>query len=500
MSKVKYPDKEKIRIQIDEILDKSELFDATEDKSSTYTNDKIVQLKPVKQHLPVGKYIGAVAAIAAIVVFVIAVKNYQTVGRGEQSKISFVPLATSSSEADMHESTAEEATVKQSQISDMIIEDYNSYEMLYSKLNVMSEGTINIENRTEYGYTYSVRNDNVATRNNVVLYIDVPYDIKYNDKQLIGGAAIDATGVPLPEATIASAKTADAVLLGAVGGPKWDNVAPEIRPEKGLLGIRKALGLYCNLRPIKVSRFVAHLSPLKNERVSGTDLLIVRELTGGIYFGAKNEAAPDADGVETASDVEIYTRPEVERIARFAFEAAKKRRGKVTSVDKANVLASSRMWRRIVGEMQAQDYSGIELNNFYVDNCAMQLVLNPGQFDVVLTNNIFGDILSDEASVIAGSIGMLPSASLGDSTGMYEPIHGSAPDIAGQGIANPLGTIYSVAMMLRYSLDQDAAADAIEAAIDRVLEKGYRTPDLCGEGLTKVSTSQMGQLIAAELA
>ena len=320
------------------------------------------------------------------------------------------------------------------------------------------------------------------------------------DRQLIGGAAIDATGVPLPEATIASAKTADAVLLGAVGGPKWDNVAPEIRPEKGLLGIRKALGLYCNLRPIKVSRFVAHLSPLKNERVEGTDLLIVRELTGGIYFGANNEAAPNADGVETASDVEIYTRPEVERIAKFAFEAAKKRRGKVTSVDKANVLASSRMWRRIVGEMQAKAYSDIELNNFYVDNCAMQLVLNPGQFDVVLTNNIFGDILSDEASVIAGSIGMLPSASLGDSTGMYEPIHGSAPDIAGQGIANPLGTIYSVAMMLRYSLNQDAAADAIEAAIDRVLEKGYRTPDLCGAGLTKVSTSQMGQLIAAELA
>lgn len=320
------------------------------------------------------------------------------------------------------------------------------------------------------------------------------------DRQLIGGAAIDAAGVPLPEATIASAKNSDAVLLGAVGGPKWDNVAPELRPEKGLLGIRKALGLYCNLRPIKVSRFVAHLSPLKNERVEGTDMLIVRELTGGIYFGAKNEAAPNVDGVETASDVEIYTRPEVERIARFAFEAAKKRRGKVTSVDKANVLASSRMWRRIVGEMQSKAYGDVELNNFYVDNCAMQLVLNPGQFDVVLTNNIFGDILSDEASVIAGSIGMLPSASLGDSTGMYEPIHGSAPDIAGRGIANPLGTIYSVAMMLRYSLDQDAAADAIEAAIDRVLEKGYRTPDLCGEGLTKVSTSQMGQLIAAELA
>ena len=319
------------------------------------------------------------------------------------------------------------------------------------------------------------------------------------DKQLIGGAAIDATGVPLPEATIASAKTADAVLLGAVGGPKWDNVAPEIRPEKGLLGIRKALGLYCNLRPIKVSRFVAHLSPLKNERVSGTDLLIVRELTGGIYFGAKNEAAPDADGVETASDVEIYTRPEVERIARFAFEAAKKRRGKVTSVDKANVLASSRMWRRIVGEMQAQDYSGIELNNFYVDNCAMQLVLNPGQFDVVLTNNIFGDILSDEASVIAGSIGMLPSASLGDSTGMYEPIHGSAPDIAGMDIANPIATIVSAAMMLEMSFGLVEEAKAINDAVDKVLDQNYRTTDIMSDGMKKVGCKEMAKLIAENI-
>ena len=317
------------------------------------------------------------------------------------------------------------------------------------------------------------------------------------DKQLIGGAAIDATGVPLPEATIASAKTADAVLLGAVGGPKWDNVAPEIRPEKGLLGIRKALGLYCNLRPIKVSRFVAHLSPLKNERVSGTDLLIVRELTGGIYFGAKNEAAPDADGVETASDVEIYTRPEVERIARFAFEAAKKRRGKVTSVDKANVLASSRMWRRIVGEMQAQDYSGIELNNFYVDNCAMQLVMNPGQFDVILTENMFGDILSDEASMITGSIGMLSSASLNKTKlGLYEPSHGSAPDIAGKNVANPIATILSAAMMLRYSLDLDKEADAIEAAVAAVLKEGYRTTDIMSEGCTLVGTDKMGDLIA----
>ena len=317
------------------------------------------------------------------------------------------------------------------------------------------------------------------------------------DKQLIGGAAIDATGVPLPEATIASAKTADAVLLGAVGGPKWDNVAPEIRPEKGLLGIRKALGLYCNLRPIKVSRFVPHLSPLKNERVSGTDLLIVRELTGGIYFGAKNEAAPDADGVETASDVEIYTRPEVERIARFAFEAAKKRRGKVTSVDKANVLASSRMWRRIVGEMQAQDYSGIELNNFYVDNCAMQLVMNPGQFDVILTENMFGDILSDEASMITGSIGMLSSASLNKTKlGLYEPSHGSAPDIAGKNVANPIATILSAAMMLRYSLDLDKEADAIEAAVAAVLKEGYRTTDIMSEGCTLVGTDKMGDLIA----
>ena len=328
---------------------------------------------------------------------------------------------------------------------------------------------------------------------------------KYNialeyDRQLIGGAAIDATGHPLPEATVKSAQAADAVLLGAVGGPKWDNVEPTLRPEKALLGIRKALGLYCNLRPIKVSRFVSHLSPLKDERVANADLLIVRELTGGIYFGTHNEAALDENGVENASDIEIYSRPEVERIAKFAFEAAKKRKGKVTSVDKANVLASSRMWRKITAEIHDKNYGEVELNNLYVDNCAMQLVLNPGQFDVILTNNIFGDILSDEASVIAGSIGLLPSASLGDGTGMYEPIHGSAPDIAGMGIANPLGTILSAAMMLRYSLNADAAAQAIEDAVDRVLAKGYRTPDLAGPGLTKVSTSEMGRLVAEELA
>ena len=312
----------------------------------------------------------------------------------------------------------------------------------------------------------------------------------------VGGAAIDNHGQPLPPATVEGCEQADAVLFGSVGGPKWDNVDPSIRPEKGLLNIRKGLGLYCNLRPMKVSKYTAHLSPLKTERAEGADLLIVRELTGGIYFGTHNEAHLNADGVEEASDIEMYTRPEVERIARFSFEAARKRSGKVTSVDKANVLGSSRMWRKIVTEMRDKEYPDVELNHFYVDNCAMQLVLNPKQFDVVLTNNIFGDILSDEASTIAGSIGLLPSASLGDGAGMYEPIHGSAPDIAGQGIANPLATILSVAMMLRYSLNQDAAADAVERAVDEVLEAGYRTPDLWAEGLKRVSTAEMGKLVA----
>ncbi len=324
------------------------------------------------------------------------------------------------------------------------------------------------------------------------------FDLEF-DKQLIGGCAIDAVGVPLPEATVVSAKAADAVLLGAVGGPKWDNVAPEIRPEKGLLGIRKALGLYCNLRPMTVSNFTAHLSPLRPEQVAGADLLIVRELTGGIYFGKHDEAHHNAEGVEEASDIELYTVPEIKRIARYAFAAARQRRGKVTSVDKANVLASSRLWRRVVTQLQAEEYPDVELNHFYVDNCAMQLVLNPKQFDVILTNNIFGDILSDEASTLAGSIGLLPSASLGDGTGMYEPIHGSAPDIAGQGIANPTATILSAAMMLRYSLQQPEAAAAVEEAVNAVMEQGYRTKDLHSEGLQLVSTSEMAALIAAEL-
>lgn len=318
------------------------------------------------------------------------------------------------------------------------------------------------------------------------------------DYQLMGGCAIDQCGVPLPEETLAAAKDSDAVLLGAVGGPKWDAVDPSIRPEKGLLAIRKALGLYCNLRPMVVSKHVAHLSPLKTERAQGADMLIVRELTGGIYFGEHKEATL-IDGVETAFDVELYTRPEIERIAHKAFAAAKLRRGKVTSVDKANVLGSSRMWRKIVEEIHAKDYPEIELNHMYVDNCAMQLVLNPKQFDVILTNNIFGDILSDESSTIAGSIGLLPSASLGDGTGLYEPIHGSAPDIAGKGVANPLATILSAAMLLRYSGHEEKAAQAIEKAVDDVMSAGYRTPDLAGEGLTTVSTEEMSALVVKAL-
>lgn len=324
-----------------------------------------------------------------------------------------------------------------------------------------------------------------------VFQLDIEYDYK-----LMGGCAYDKFGTPLPEETIASAKASDAVLLGAVGGPKWDKI-PDVtkRPEKGLLGIRKALGLYCNLRPVTVRPYMAHLSPLKTERAQGADLVIVRELTGGIYFGEHQEAT-NRDGVETAWDIEKYTRPEVERIAIKAFEAARLRRGKVTSVDKANVLGSSRMWRKIVTELHDAKYPDVELNHYYVDNCAMQLVLNPKQFDVILTNNIFGDILSDEGSTIAGSIGLLPSASLGDGTGMYEPIHGSAPDIAGKDIANPLGTILSAAMLLRYSLHQEAAARAIEKAVDDVMLAGYRTPDLAGEGLITVGTRKMGELVA----
>ncbi|MEG6584144.1 3-isopropylmalate dehydrogenase [Dendrosporobacter sp. 1207_IL3150] len=308
-----------------------------------------------------------------------------------------------------------------------------------------------------------------------------------------GGAAIDLYGIPLPDSTIEAARQADAVLLGAVGGPKWDNVAPDIRPEKAILGLRKALGLYANLRPVRVPASLSEYSPLKPEIVSDTDVLIVRELTGGIYFGEKCEATV-VDGVEQAWDIEVYSVPEVTRIVALACQAAKLRRGKVVSVDKANVLASSRLWRRTADKV-AQDHADVELSHMYVDNCAMQLALAPKNFDVIVTSNLFGDILSDEAAVLGGSIGMMPSASMGEGTGLYEPIHGSAPDIAGKGIANPIGTILSAAMLLRHSLNEEAAAASIESAVDKVLAEGYRTADLYRAGLTKVSTGEMTRLI-----
>ncbi len=308
-----------------------------------------------------------------------------------------------------------------------------------------------------------------------------------------GGTAYDKFGTPLPADTIEAAKQADAILFGAVGGDQWDNVEPKLRPEQAVLGLRKALGLYVNLRPVKVPEVLAEYSPLKPEIVTGTDVLIVRELVGGIYFGDRCESEIH-NGVERAWDLENYSVPEVQRITKFAMTAAQKRRHKVTSVDKANVLATSRLWRRTVIDT-AKAYPDVALNHFYVDNCAMQLALNPKQFDVIVTGNLFGDILSDEAAVLGGSIGMMPSASIGEQTSLYEPIHGSAPDIAGKGIANPCATILSAAMLLRYSLDEDAAADCIEQAVDKALAAGWRTPDLYKDGFKKADTQTMTDVI-----
>lgn len=315
--------------------------------------------------------------------------------------------------------------------------------------------------------------------------------------ELLGGCAIDETGVPYPEKTEKACKASQAVLLGAVGGPKWDSQPGSNRPEAGLLAIRESLGLFANLRPAKIFAPLKSASPLKEEIIGGgLDILIVRELTGGIYFG--DRGTYEKDGVEGAYDTERYTVPEIERIVRAGFEYAMKRNKKLTCVDKANVLDSSRLWRRVAERVKA-DYPEVELSYMYVDNCAMQLVRNPGQFDVIVTSNMFGDILSDEASMISGSIGMLASASLAKGTfGLYEPIHGSAPDIAGQQKANPLATILSGAMMLRYTFGERAAADAIERAVDTALTRA-RTPDIYEEGLEKVTTSQMGSLVASLL-
>lgn len=317
------------------------------------------------------------------------------------------------------------------------------------------------------------------------------------DEKLMGGCAIDEAGTSLPQETIDACLSADAVLLGAVGGPKWDNLPNGDRPEKGLLGIRGALKLFANLRPAILYPQLKHATPLKEEIVGdGLDILIVRELTSGIYFGEKNKVVCEEDDSKTyASDLEKYTVAEIERITRVGFNAAMKRNKKVCVVDKANVLESSRLWRVVVNRV-AKDYPEVEYSFMYVDNAAMQLVVNPKQFDVMITSNIFGDILSDEASIITGSIGMLASASLGEgSLGLYEPSHGSAPDIAGQNKANPLATILSVAMLLRYSLNLETEAKAIENAVMDVLNQGYRTGDIMSEGMKQVGTLEMGDLV-----
>lgn len=321
-------------------------------------------------------------------------------------------------------------------------------------------------------------------------------------QQMMGGRAIDELGTSLPDATVEACKNADAILLGAVGGPKWDNPSAPDRPERGLLALRKALNLFANLRPVKLHPQLLSASTLKEEVLQGVDMLVIRELTGGLYFGPKKEAGEE--GYE-AFDTELYTRPEIERVVKLAAETAMGRTKKLASVDKANVMASSRLWRRVASEVLA-DYPELEVEHVLVDAMAMHLIRRPASFDVIVAGNIFGDILTDEAAMLAGSMGMLPSASLGDlinsqdlPLGLYEPIHGSAPDIAGQGIANPLAAIVSSAMLLRHSLGLNEEADAIEAAVDAVLNEGVRTPDIQHTGSEVVGTQVMGDLVVEKL-
>ena len=319
------------------------------------------------------------------------------------------------------------------------------------------------------------------------------------DYGLVGGAAYDETGTPLPEETLELAKQADAILLGAVGGYKWESLDISVRPEKGLLGLRSELNLFANLRPAILYPQLADASTLKADVVAGLDLMIVRELTGGIYFGQPRGVRTLDNGEKQGFNTLVYSESEVERIGKVAFDIAGKRQGRVCSVDKANVLECTELWRETMTEL-SKDYPDVELSHMYVDNAAMQLVRAPKQFDVMVTTNMFGDILSDCASMLTGSIGMLPSASLDEnSKGMYEPIHGSAPDIAGQNIANPLATILSAAMMLRYTLDEPAMADRIELAVSKVLDAGLRTADIFSAGMKKVSTSEMGDAVVAAL-
>lgn len=319
---------------------------------------------------------------------------------------------------------------------------------------------------------------------------------------LVGGRAIDETGYPLPEESLGLALEADAILFGAVGGPKWDDLRANVRPEQAILGLRKELGLFANIRPVRVFPGLEDASPLRPEIVRGVDLVFVRETTGGIYFGPREE------GTERAYDTMVYTRKEVERVVRVAADMARKRRGYLVSVDKANVLAASRLWRHVTTEVLSREYPDLRVDHVLVDAMAMHLIRRPRDFDVIVTGNMFGDILTDEASVLPGSMGMLPSATLGESTnrhgyprGLYEPIHGSAPDIAGQGVANPLASILSAALLLRYSLGLEAEAEAVENAVAKVLAAGLRTPDIAGvgEGTRVVTTAQMGDAVVKEI-
>jgi len=339
----------------------------------------------------------------------------------------------------------------------------------------------------------------IAQAKRVLLKLDLPLEMA---EAPVGGAGYEASGHPLPAATLGLAKQADAVLFGAVGDPRYDSLERAKRPEQAILGLRKELGLFANLRPARVHPALAGASALKAEVVAGLDILIVRALTGDIYFGQPRgirKLSGSPDGVREGFDTMRYSEPEIRRIAKVAFEAARKRSRRLCSVDKANVLETSQLWREVVTE-EGKSFPDVDLSHMYVDNCAMQLVRTPKQFDVIVTGNMFGDILSDEASMLTGSIGMLPSAALDErGKGLYEPIHGSAPDIAGQGLANPLATILSAAMMLRYSLGQPAAADRVERAVAKVLQSGLRTADIFTPGTRKAGTAEMGDAVVAAL-
>jgi 3-isopropylmalate dehydrogenase len=325
------------------------------------------------------------------------------------------------------------------------------------------------------------------------------FQVQYKEG-LVGGASIDATGQPLTDPVLKLAKESHAVLLGAMGGPKWDDLDYSVRPERALLALRRELGLFVNLRPVKLFSALASASTLKREVVEGTDLLVVRELTGGIYFGEPKGVTKLPDGTERGVNSLVYTTPEIERIGRVAFEAARRRRNQVLSVDKANVLEVTELWRRVITKVHKEGgFEDIQLEHMLVDNCAMQLIRNPKQFDVIVTTNMFGDILSDEAAMLTGSIGMLPSASIGGKVGMYEPVHGSAPDIAGKDMANPLATILTVALMLRHSLDQGDAAEQIEKAVGDVLNEGVRTADIQEEGCRLIGCKEMGRLVREKI-